>query len=160
MSTSRRRPLIVAGLTAAAVAVIGGLMTKIGPWYEGLTKPDWTPPDWLFAPAWTIIYALAVFAAVRGWTHVQSGRERAWLVSLFFINAVLNVLWSALFFSLQRPDFALAEVVTLWLSVLALVVFLWPRERAAALALLPYLIWVGFASALNLAIVRMNGSFA
>jgi tryptophan-rich sensory protein len=149
----------VAALAAFAVALIGGSMTRIGPWYEGLAKPDWNPPDWLFAPVWTLIYALAVFAAVRGWRASATHRERAWLVALFFVNAVLNVLWSALFFTFQRPDFALGEVLTLWLSVLALILFLRRRDGKAALALVPYLIWVAFAGVLNARIVALNGPF-
>jgi benzodiazapine receptor len=154
-----KSPVVVAALIALAVAVLGGAMTRIGPWYEALDKPVWNPPNWVFAPAWTVIYALAVFAAVRGWRASTTNRDRSWLLSLFFINALLNLLWSALFFTLQRPDLALAEAVTLWLSVLALILFLWPRDRPAGIALLPYLAWVAFAAALNAEIVALNGPF-
>lgn len=154
-----RNPIFVAVLAALAVAVVGGAITEIGPWYQSLNKPALNPPDWLFAPAWTIIYACAVIAAVKAWPAMRTNAERAWLVSLFFFNAVLNILWSALFFTLRRPDWALAEVVVLWLSVLALMVFFWRRSQFASWALLPYLFWVAFAAYLNVKIVKLNGPF-
>ncbi len=155
-----RRPLIVAALGAAAVAILGGAMTDTGPWYRDLAKSSLNPPDWVFAPAWTLIYALAVLAAVEGWRALRSRRDQAWLLSLFFVNAVLNVAWSAVFFTLRRPDWALAEVATLWLSVLALIVFLAPRAPRASALLAPYLVWVSFATYLNLRVVQLNGAFA
>ena len=159
MGGALRNPVVVAVLAALTVAVIGGAMTNIGPWYENLEKPAFNPPNWVFAPAWTIIYALAVIAAVAGWRATRNNAERAWLISLFFVNAVLNILWSALFFTFQRPDWALAEVATLWLSVLALIVFFLRFSKLAALVLIPYLAWVAFAAYLNLAVVRLNGPF-
>ncbi len=158
-SVTARRPVVVAALLAGAVAILGGSMTDTGAWYRGLAKSPLTPPDWVFAPAWTLIYALAVVAAVLGWRAMRSTRERAWLVSLFFVNALLNVAWSAVFFTARRPDWALAEVITLGLSVLALVVFLAPRSPRSSALLVPYLVWVGFASYLNLEVVRLNGPF-
>lgn len=160
MSGWFRRPAVVASLVAVVVALAGGLASPIGPWYENLAKPDWTPPNWVFGPVWTLIYALCVVAAVRGWRASETFRDKSWLLSLFFTNAVLNVLWSVLFFTFRRPDWALAEVVPLWLSVLVLVIFFAKRERVAAMLLLPYLAWVGFAAFLNLAIVRLGAAAA
>ncbi len=82
------------------------------------------------------------------------------IASLFVLNGLLNILWNYLFFFIRRPDLAMVEVVFLWLSILALVVATYPINRAASLMLLPYLVWVGIASALNRSIVRMNGPFA
>jgi len=154
-----KKPILVAAGVAVLTALAGGFATRIGEWYRSLAKPDWNPPDWLFAPAWTLIYALAVTAAVLGWHAARSSGERAWLVSLFFVNVVLNVAWSFLFFTLQRPDWALAEAVTLFLSVLALIVFLARFKPLAAAVLVPYLAWVGFATALNYELARLNGPF-
>jgi len=156
---SRSRPLVVAVLVAMVVAALGGSMTDTGTWYQDLRKPPWTPPDWLFPPAWTLIYALAVFSAVAGWRATRENAERSWLLSLFFFNALLNVLWSAIFFTLRRPDWALAEVATLWLSILALIVFLVPRSRLAGALLVPYLLWVTFAAVLNARVVQLNAPF-
>jgi tryptophan-rich sensory protein len=155
----RLLPVIVAAGAAILVASVGATMTDIGPWYQGLAKPSWQPPDWLFGPAWTLIFALAALSAVTAWRDAPSQAEREWMVGLFAINGVLNILWSALFFRLRRPDWALVEVVLLWLSVLALMLVLRRYSRPAALMLLPYLAWVAFAAVLNLAVVRLNAPF-
>jgi translocator protein len=152
------RPMhwVVAGLAAVLVAGGGGALTNIGPWYFGLNKPSWQPPDWLFGPAWTLIFSCSVFAAVHGWRAAENARTRALLLAFFLANAVLNLLWSLLFFNLQRPDWALLEVPLLWASILALIVLLWPRSRVSAMLLVPYLAWVSFAAVLNYMIVQLN----
>ena len=141
------------------MALLGGAATDIGPWYQGLNKPSWQPPDWLFAPAWTFIYAMIALAGVLGWRQMSDRVRRQRLLALFALNALLNVTWSELFFGLKRPDWALAELVPFWLSILALAIVLFPVSRFAGWALLPYLAWVLFAGVLNMAIVRLNGPF-
>jgi tryptophan-rich sensory protein len=157
--TSRRKPVLIAIACAFAVGLIGGLATDIGPWYAHLVKPSWQPPDWLFGPVWTTIYALVVIAAVRGWRRSSPGAQREWMLVLFAANAFVNVLWSLLFFRLQRPDWALLDVGVLWSSVLALVILLGRVDRPGGLLLVPYLAWVSFASFLNLTIVVLNAPF-
>ncbi len=152
-------PVLLAAGAALLVAVLGGTATDIGPWYYGLSKPAWQPPDWLFGPAWTFIYASTALAGVLAWKHLQGSDRRRGLLSLFALNALLNVTWSELFFGFRRPDWALAEVVPFWLSILALTLVLFPVSRMAGWAMLPYLGWVLFAGILNLAIVRLNGPF-
>ena len=151
--------LIVSGLAAVALTICGGLLTEVGPWYRGLRKPSSQPPDWLFGPAWTVILGLAAWSASLGWEAARSPGERAVVVGLFLVNALFHLLWSPLFFKFRRPDWALAEVVFLWLSIAALVVWLSPRAPLAAGLLVPYLAWVTFASWLNLMIVRLNAPF-
>lgn len=151
-------PLAGALVVAVITGALGGWLTKLGPWYYGLSFPPWKPPDWLFGPAWTTIYALTVAAFVVAWRDLPPARHTM-LVALFVVNVVLNVAWSAFFFTLRRPDFALVEVAVLWLSILVLVVALWPWSRTGALLLLPYLAWVSFASALNASVVLRNGPF-
>ncbi|MBV8915334.1 MAG: tryptophan-rich sensory protein [Acetobacteraceae bacterium] len=155
----RRRPVLVAAAAAVLVALLGASATDIGPWYYSLHKPSWQPPDWVFGPAWTLIYGLAALAGVLAWQAVPDRQARLRIMGLFAANAVLNVLWSELFFRARRPDWALAETVPFWLSILLLVVVLWPISRGASGALAPYLAWVLFAAVLNLAIVRLNGPF-
>ncbi len=99
-------------------------MTDLGPWYYSLREPAWKPPDWLFGPAWTLIFALAAMAGVIGWRSAPTARDRVWLLALFVVNINLNILWSGLFFRLQRPDYALVEVGFLWLSIFVLIVVL------------------------------------
>ena len=151
--------VLVAAAAALAVAATGGTLTRIGPWYHHLAKPGWTPPDPAFGAIWTAIYALTALAAVIAWRAARRASTREWLIGLFALNGCLNVLWSLLFFALQRPDWGLVEVVALWLSIAGLIAFAWPLSRWAGLLLVPYLAWVSVAALLNLAVVRLNGPF-
>ena len=152
-------PLGLGALAALAVAVIGGSMTDVGPWYQALAKPDWKPPDWAFGPIWTAIFALAALSVAKAWWAVPNRGARAAIIILYLLTGILNIAWSALFFSLKRPDWSLFEVVFLWAAVATLIVVLWRRARVAALLLVPYLIWVSIAALLNLQIVRLNQPF-
>jgi translocator protein len=154
------KPVLIAAIVAIFIAVLGGTLTDTGPWYQNLRKPSWQPPDWLFAPAWTLIFALATASAVHAWRNAQNRVQREWVIVLFALNGFLNVLWSTLFFALKRPDWALIEVVFLWLSILLPVVAFWRFARPASLYLLPYLVWVSFAAFLNLTVVRLNAPVA
>ncbi len=156
---SNAKPILLAAAAAIAIAILGGAATEIGPWYYSLHKPAWQPPDWLFGPVWTLIYGLTALAGVIAWSRIRNRERRLRVMALFALNALLNVLWSELFFGAKRPDWSLAEVVPFWLSILVLVLLLFPVSRAAGWALMPYLIWVMFAAVLNLAIVRLNGPF-
>lgn len=151
--------IVVASACAMALLGAGGLLTDVGPWYRALRKPSWQPPNWLFGPAWTLILGLAAWAGVLAWEGAPDAAGRVQVAVLFAVNAALHVSWSLLFFRLRRPDWALVEVVFLWLSILALVIGLAPFSALASWLLAPYLLWVTFASWLNLAIVRLNGSF-
>jgi translocator protein len=146
---------LTAGAGALAVAGLGMAVTDLGPWYASLKQPAWKPPDLWFGPAWTVIYTLAATAAVRAWLAGTPAQQRA-LVAGFVLNGVLNVLWSWLFFRARRPDWALAEVLLLWLSIVLLIVLCARSSTLAAWLLAPYLTWVSFAAALNLAVVRLN----
>ncbi len=157
---SRLRTLPLAAAAALAVAVLGGLVTDTGPWYQALRKPAWQPPDWLFGPVWTLIYALTAASGLLAWWAARDRSRKLAIAAAFAANAVLNVGWSWLFFGVRRPDWALAEVALLWLSVAAMMVVVGRVRTLAAWLLAPYLAWVGFAAVLNLAIVRLNGPFA
>lgn len=152
------KPLAAALVVAVITGALGGLLTRLGPWYYGLSFPPWKPPDWLFGPAWTTIYAFTVGAFVVAWRDATPAQHTTLLV-LFLVNVALNIAWSGFFFTLRRPDFALVEGAFLWLSILVLVIVLWPWSRTASLLLLPYLAWVSFASALNASVVMRNGPF-
>lgn len=153
------RPVAVAAGAALLTASVGGSLTVLGPWYDGLVKPSWQPPGWLFAPAWTLIFALAAMSAATAWRDAPTAPQREWLIGLFALNGFLNVLWSLLFFRLQRPDWAGVEVGLLWLSILALIAFVIRFSRPAAAFLVPYLLWVSFAAILNWSVVRLNKPF-
>jgi tryptophan-rich sensory protein len=156
----RRRPLLTAFAAALGVAVLGALTTDLGPWYQSQLQPAWKPPDWLFGPVWTLIFGLAAVAGWLDWERATSRRLRQGVLLLFSLNGLLNVLWSLLFFRLRRPDWALFEVFFFWTSILLLVVYSWRLRRSAALLLLPYLLWVAFAGALNYADVQLNRPYS
>ncbi len=153
------RPVAVAALAALGVAVLGGAMTQVGPWYHHLAKPAWTPPDPAFGAIWTLIFALAAAAGSLAWIRAKTTPTRETLIGLFAANGFFNVFWSLLFFTLRRPDWALWESLALWLSVAVLIVFLVRVSRGAGLLLAPYLIWVSIAVLLNADVVRLNPRF-
>ncbi len=152
-------PAIVAAIAAAVVAALGATITDLGPWYQSLDKPSWNPPDVLFPVGWTIIFALNTAAIVSAWRAAPTPKVSDTIIGLFALNAFLNITWSMIFFRIQRPDWAFIEVLLLWLSILALVVYCGRYSRSAALLFLPYLAWVSFAAALNWAVVDLNGPF-
>ena len=141
---------------ALFLGVAGGLLTEIGPWYRNLRKPKLNPPDWVFGPAWTLILGLAAWSAIIAWDAAANAQEQRLVVLLFGVNAALHLLWSPLFFKFKRPDWALAEVVCLWASLVALVIGLAPISETASLMIWPYLLWVTFAAWLNWQIARLN----
>ena len=153
------RPVLIAALAAAGLGTLGAQLTGLGPWYRGLVQPAFKPPDIWFGPAWTLIFIFAATAGVTAWNSAPDRTSRRWLLGLFVLNAGLNSLWSLLFFKLQRPDWALIEVGFLWLSIAALILATRRYSHKAGFLLLPYLIWVSFASAINYATVQLNGPF-
>ncbi|MBS0279401.1 MAG: tryptophan-rich sensory protein [Proteobacteria bacterium] len=157
---SRRwRPILVAALAAIVVAATGTTLTDLGPWYQSLREPAWKPPDAAFGAIWTTIFALAAISGVLAWRNAKTLSGRQWIVGLFAVNGFLNVVWSLIFFKLQRPDLALAEVGLLWISILALIVALFRKSVWASVLLLPYLAWVSTAALLNYDVVVLNGPF-
>lgn len=151
-------PIFWFALGWALVALAGAALTELGPWYYGLRQPSWKPPDWLFGPAWTVIFALAAVAGAEAYERAATPAAQNWVIALSVLNGALNMAWSLLFFKLKRPAWALAEIAPFWLSILALALALGAVSLRAGLFLVPYLIWVAFAAGLNYAIVRMNQS--
>lgn len=144
---------------ALVLGLVGGLLTEVGDWYRALRKPTWQPPDWLFGPAWTAILAAAAIAGVLAWRAAPDRGGHLAIVALFAVNGLLHLLWSPLFFRWRRPDWALVEVGFLWLSVFALMIGVGRYSATAGWLVLPYFLWVSFASILNRAVVRLNAPF-
>lgn len=138
------------------VAMLGGLATEIGSWYLGLVQPWWKPPDWAFAPAWTLIFACTALSAMGAWHAAARARDRFAVGLGFAINAILNILWSVLFFKLQMPLWAAIEVFALWLSILWLILRLRHINPSSARWLIPYLLWVAYAASINWGVVWLN----
>ena len=149
--------LVVAVVVCYCAALLGNLATmpQIPTWYAGIAKPPWTPPDWLFGPVWSLLYAMMAVAAWFIWR--QSDWKTAKSPLLWFAaQLILNSLWSILFFGMQKPAWSMVEVFFLWLAILMTIRAFWPVSRLAAGLLIPYLIWVSFASVLNVAIWQLN----
>jgi len=133
---------------------LGSLVTRpaLDRWYLRLRKPAWTPPNWLFGPVWTVLYFLTGLAAWLVWREAGTG---TWL-TLYFLQLALNALWSILFFGLRRPDLALADIMLLWMAIVATLSSFARVDATAAWLLVPYLAWVSYAALLNWAFWDLN----
>jgi tryptophan-rich sensory protein len=148
----------LAGWLAASfvTGAIGGLASiNAAGFYGQLVQPAWAPPAWLFGPVWSVLFVMMAVAAWLVWRrHGFGGAARA--LQLFAAQLAANALWTWMFFAWRLGALALAEIAVLWLLIAATIAAFWPLHRTAALLLLPYLAWVSFAAALNLALWRLN----
>lgn len=134
-----------------AAGMTGGLFPP-GDWYRGLNKPRWTPPNWLFPVAWSVLYLCMAGAAAR--VAVLPGNGLA--MGLWALQIALNTLWTPVFFGLRRIRSGMVVLSALWLSVAACMVALWQVDWIAGVLFLPYLAWVSVAAALNFSVMRLN----
>ncbi len=131
-----------------------GAFFRPGDWYEELNRPWWRPPNWLFAPAWTLLYLLNAIAGWLVWRAAPA--DLAVLMGLYGVSLLFNAAWSGIFFGLRRMDLAFFELMALWASIALMIILFGPVNPRAAQLLYPYLGWVTFAGALNFAMWRMN----
>lgn len=150
MSNRLALPLFVALVLGGGLVI--GYLTAPGAWYGQLAKPGFTPPGWVFGPAWTALYILIAIAGWRIWRHDRRGPA----MRLWWIQLALNFLWSPIFFAAHWIGPALAIVLLLLLASLAFVAASWRRDRLAAWLFLPYAAWLAFAASLNGAILMLN----
>ena len=158
---TRRRDIGMAALAVAAVvaaSLLGQSATypNLAPWYAGLVKPSFNPPNWVFAPAWTALYGLMAFAGWRILRRPPSPPRRTALI-LFFSQLVLNVAWSWMFFAAHSPLLGLVNIVPQWLVIVATIATVAKLDRLAAWCLTPLAAWVGYAAVLNAAMWWLNG---
>ena len=144
--------LFIIFLGACFAAGATGAMFSPGQWYDDLSKPVWTPPNWLFPIAWTALYIAIAVAAAR----VAPLEGSAYPMACWALPIALNTLWTPIFFGLRRLRAALVVIVCLWVAVLCTVVSCWQADAVAGWILVPYLIWTSYAGALNAAIVVRN----
>ena len=137
---------------------IGSVFTvsAIPNWYAALQKPELSPPNWVFAPVWTVLYVLMGIAAYLVWRKGFEVKGVKTALALFCIQLVLNGLWSIAFFGVQSPLIALGVITLLWLAILFTTIAFFKISRVSAALLLPYLLWVSFASYLNYTIWALN----
>lgn len=147
------------GFLAASfvVSALGGLATSLSVdgWYQTLVRPPLNPPDWVFAPVWTTLFALMAVAAWRVWLQVSVPRRGRALL-LYWIQLALNLLWSCLFFGVQSTGGALIEIVVLLLAIVATTVTFMRVDRIAGWLMVPYAAWVSFATYLNAGLWWLN----
>ena len=139
------------------VSLAGGAATtsSVGTWYPTLQKPPFNPPDWIFAPVWSVLYLCIAVAGWRVWRSApQVARGRAFAV--YGAQLVLNLTWSVLFFGLQRPDLALINIVVLLIVIITNAILFWRHDRWAGALFVPYAMWVAFAAVLNASIWMLN----
>ncbi len=149
---NNRLVLVLFILLVVGVGWLIGLSTLPGPWYEALQKPWFNPPNWLFGPAWTVLYVLIAIAGWRSWQRDRSGR----LMTLWWVQLVLNFLWSPVFFGAERIGPALVVILALLAVILAFIASAWQRDRVSAWLFIPYAAWVAFATCLNASIWWLN----
>lgn len=146
-------------LVSFAAAAVGAVASaKAGAFYGQLARPGWAPPAWLFGPVWTVLYLMMGIAAWLAWWERRQGGARGLggALSLFLIQLAANALWTWLFFAWRRGALASAEIVVLWILIAATIVAFWRIRPLAGVLLVPYLLWVSYATALTLAVWRMN----
>ena len=131
--------------------VLGSFFTfsAIPIWYATLNKPSFSPPNWVFGPVWTVLYILMGISLYLVWTKKK-------VPSVFWVQLVLNAAWSIIFFGMKNPVLSLVDIVALWIAIILTIKSFYPISKTAFYLLIPYLLWVSFATILNLSIVLLN----
>jgi benzodiazapine receptor len=150
--------LVVAVVIPLVVGGLGGIATAsaIPTWYQGLDKPAWNPPNWVFGPVWTLLYVLMGVAAWLVWRQGWDNPQVRVALAIFGVQLLLNLFWSLIFFGLRSPGWAVLEIAVLWGFILATTVQFYRLESVAGLLLVPYQLWVTFAAVLNATIWQLN----
>jgi len=150
--------LIISILVCQGAGVVGSIFTSpaITGWYATLQKPSFNPPNWIFAPVWTLLFLLMGIALYLVWSSGVGSKKKRTAILIFAVQLILNVLWSFLFFGLQSPFYAFIEIIILWLVILLTIISFYRISKPAAYLLLPYILWVSFASVLNFSILILN----
>ena len=148
---------IVIPIVTLAVALLGSYITSNGmSWYETLTLPKIAPPGSLIGIVWTVIFILSTASALILYNSQNHNNLFWWIIGIFILNAVLNVLWSGLFFGLGQIFASIVEMIVLEISVVALIILIWPLSRISSVLLMPYAFWVAFATYLASQIWSLN----
>ena len=155
-------------VSIAVPLIAGGIgsfftVSSVDTWYQTLEKPALNPPAWVFGPVWTTLFVLMGIALFLIWQNYSQMLENTsmkyaarWAIILFFVQLILNVCWSVVFFGMQNPGGALGVIIALWLAILATIVAFRKLSRVAAWLLVPYILWVTFATYLNYSIWMLN----
>ncbi len=151
--------LVISVAIPNVVGILSSLITipAIGDWYLAIAKPSWTPPDWVFAPVWTILYTLMGVAVYEVWKDYKGQADVRKGLLWFDVQLALNFLWSAVFFGLKSPGLAFVVIIGLWVTIVVTMGIFWElKKKISTLLLAPYILWVSYALALNAQIWFMN----
>lgn len=148
--------LFIIGCEAAGIFGTIFTMPSITSWYSTLTKPALNPPNWIFGPVWTTLYALMGISAFLIWQKGFEKKEVKKALAVFLLQLVLNMIWTPVFFGLHNTGVAYGIIVALWISIIWTIIKFYKINRLAAYLLIPYLLWVSFASYLNFSIWTLN----
>lgn len=151
------RVAIAIGICELA-GIIGSVFTAsaIPSWYVILERPAFAPPNWVFGPVWTTLYAMMGVSLYLVWQQLSQGKPAKKALYVFGVQLLLNTAWSIIFFGLQSPGAAFVEIIFLWLSIALTILLFWQFSKTAALLLVPYIAWVSFAAFLNYTIWMLN----
>ena len=157
MKINNTLKFFIAVFVCQLAGIIGSVFTSpaIGKWYAFIKKPSFSPPNWVFAPVWTLLFLLMAVSLYLIWKKEKT-KERKTALWIFSYQLLLNILWSILFFGLQSPLAGFIEIIILWLAILATIITFFPLSKPAGLLFLPYLGWVSFAALLNFFLWRLN----
>jgi len=157
MSKKYLFPLLISILIALSAGFIGSFFTtpSIASWYAFINKPSFSPPNWLFAPAWTLLYILMGIAAFLIWQKRDNQKTKQAL-RFYGTQLILNALWSIIFFGMHNPGLAFLEIIFLWIFIFLTLIKFYKINKTAGILFIPYLLWVSFASILNYAIWMLN----
>lgn len=150
--------LVISVLACLSAGFIGSVFTtpSIPTWYATLNKPSFNPPDWLFAPVWTLLFILMGLAAFLVWQKGLKKKGVKKALAFFLTQLIFNVLWSFFFFKFHSPFLALLDIIILWFLILLTMIKFFKINNTAGLLLIPYLLWVSFASILNYFVYKLN----
>ncbi len=158
MKISNFSKLVVSVAGSQAAGLIGAVFTAsaIPTWYVGLIKPPLNPPNWIFGPVWTTLYALMGVAAYLVWNKGLERKDVQTALWVFGLQLVLNTSWSIVFFGLQNPGLAFVNIVLMWIAIVWTMVLFYKISKPAMWLLVPYILWVSFAAYLNFGIWMLN----
>ncbi len=150
--------LLISIIVCQAAGFIGSIFTtpNIPTWYATLRKPSFTPPNWLFAPVWTILFLLMGISVYLVWRYGLSNSQVRIALLIFIVQLVVNILWSLVFFGLKAPLAGFFVIIALWLLILLTIIHFSNISITAGILLIPYILWVSFASVLNFMLWRLN----
>ncbi|MDX5337932.1 MAG: tryptophan-rich sensory protein [Cyclobacteriaceae bacterium] len=153
---SKALKLIVSLALPQAAGGLGAFFTfsSVRDWYLTLNRPSWNPPNWIFGPVWTVLYVLMGIACYLIWKSAHPQKKQ--LLTLYFVQLGLNALWSPAFFGAESPILGLLVIIPLWAMIVICIIQFKKVSAWASGLMVPYLLWVSFATALNFAIWQLN----